>query len=142
MKEGIEEFNKLGIPGKNLKDINIRTWNPYLVKNLNLKQIPGILILKFSEVLNVMYLFWKTDVVLLVNGFYYNKNQVNGALPEIFCDRKPKKAIKKKPENITAYLGNYATYVTDYCIKMELCFLNGIFIYVPKNSANRKTVAV
>ena len=46
MKKELKNLINWEYQERNLKDINIRTLSPILVKNINLKQIPGILILR------------------------------------------------------------------------------------------------
>jgi Fe-S cluster assembly protein SufD len=141
-EEGIEEFNKLGIPGKKTERYKYTYLEPYFSKEYKFETNPRDFNFEINEVFKCDVPFLETDVVLLVNGFYYFKNQINGSLPGNIWIGSLKKAFKEKPELLEQYFGKYATYDDGLIALNSALFLDGIFIYVPKNSQIDKPLQI
>ena len=141
-KEGIEAFKKLGIPGKKSERYKYNYVEPYFSKEFKFETKPGKFDFDIKEVFKCDVPDLETDVVLLVNGFYYYKNEVNGSLPGNIWIGSLKKAITEKPELVKQFIGKYTTYDDGLIALNTALFLDGILVYVPKNTSISKPLQI
>lgn len=85
----------------------------------------------------------KTHLVLLVNGWYYIRNQQIGELPEGVIIGSLQQIANKKPELLKNYYNKQAELSEDSTVALNTAFAkDGLFIYVPKNVIIEKPIQV
>ncbi len=139
---GIEQYSNLGIPAKKSERYKYTYLEPYFNKEYKFETIPLDFNFEIDEVFKCDVPNLETDVVLLVNGFYYHKNQINGTLPGNIWIGSLKKAFTEKPELLKRHIGKYATYDDGFIALNGALFFDGLVVYVPQNAQIEKPLQV
>ncbi|MFW5823284.1 MAG: SufB/SufD family protein, partial [Tangfeifania sp.] len=83
-----------------------------------------------------------TLVTYILNGWYYEKNQTSGQLPEGVILDSLEKISHEKPELLAKY-GDLANTAEDPLVALNTAFAkDGYFLYVPKNVAVEKPIQI
>ncbi|OFX31998.1 MAG: Fe-S cluster assembly protein SufD [Bacteroidetes bacterium GWF2_42_66] len=84
-----------------------------------------------------------THLVLLVNGWYYIRNQKIGNLPTGVIVGSLQQIAYEKPELLQNYLNRQAALSEDATVALNTAFAkDGLFIYIPKNVVVEKPIQV
>ncbi len=84
-----------------------------------------------------------THLVLLVNGWYYARNQKIGDLPAGVVTGSFQQIAREKPELIQNYLNRQAALSDDATVALNTAFAkDGLFMYIPKNVVIEKPIQV
>ena len=85
----------------------------------------------------------ETNLLLLVNGRYYNNGKLIRELPDGIIAGSLSEAAKRYPEIIEKHYGRYAGSSNDGLVALNTAFAqDGIFIYVPEGVKAEKPVQV
>lgn len=141
-EKSIEEFIKQGIPEKKSERYKYTHLLPLFEKEYKLKLQRDNFNFELSEVFNCDVPNLNTDAILLINGFYYTKNQINGALPGGIWIGSIKQAFEEKPEIIKEHFGKYSSYDDGLIALNGSFFMDGFLIYVPKNQHIEKPLQI
>lgn len=141
--EGLKNFELYGIPGKKNEDykyLNIQDlFNTKYQKSFKKKEISIIL----EEIFKCDVPDLDTKVLLLLNGFFYDKDGDLIITKEGVIMGSLLAATKKYPEIVSKHLGKYAKLDKNGLIGLNSAFAtDGIFIYVPKNTILEKPIQV
>jgi len=85
----------------------------------------------------------KTHLVLLVNGWYYARNQKIGELPAGVVIGSFQQIANEKPELVQNYLNRQAALSDDATVALNTAFAkDGLFIYIPENAVVEKPIQI
>jgi Fe-S cluster assembly protein SufD len=140
--DAIESFIKNGFPEKKSEKYKYTNLEPFFKKDYNFLLQPDNFTFDVNDVFKCEVPDLNTDVVLLVNGFYYHKNHINGQLPNGIWIGSLAKAIVDKPELIQNYLDKITAKDDGIAALNTALFLDGIFIYLPENTVLEKPLQI
>lgn len=142
-QEGIKNFELHGIPGKknedykylNIQDLfNTKYQKSFKKKNGNID---------LEEIFKCDVPDLDTKVLLLLNGFYYDKEEELTITEDGVIMGSLLAASKKYPEIVSKHIGKYAKLDKNGLIGLNSAFAtDGIFVYVPKNTVLKKPIQV
>jgi Fe-S cluster assembly protein SufD len=138
----IESFIKNGFPEKKSEKYKYTNLEPFFKNDYTLLLQPDNFTFDVNDVFKCEVPDLNTDVVLLVNGFYYHKNMINGQLPNGIWIGSLAKAIVDKPELIQNHLDKITGKEDGIAALNTALFLDGIFIYLPKNTILEKPLQI
>lgn len=141
-KTGIEEFQKQGMPEKKSERYKYTFLEPFLNKEYKRHSEINKFNFGINEIFKCNVPYLETDVVLLVNGFYYHKNTINGALPGNIWIGSLKKALSEKPELLEQHIGKYVSFDDGLIALNNALFLDGVVVHVPKNQHIEKPLQI
>jgi Fe-S cluster assembly protein SufD len=141
-KTGIDDFRKQGIPGKKSERYKYTFLEPLFQKEYKQNLKPGNFNFDVEEVFKCDVPNLDTNVVLLVNGFYYKKNIAGDNLPEGIWIGSLSKAALEIPELLIGHLGKIATFDDGLISMNSALFSDGILVYVPKNTKIDKPLQI
>ncbi|MCX7987744.1 MAG: Fe-S cluster assembly protein SufD [Bacteroidales bacterium] len=133
--KALEDFNSLGIPSTKLERYRYTDLLPAFNKKYDFYLKPDQLNFRIEEVFQCDVPQLDMKEVVTVNGFYYQNNSLKGWQPNGTYIGSLRKAMIEVPEVVSQYLNQtYAS--TDGLLSLNsLLFLDGLFIYVPKNKS-------
>ncbi len=140
--EGIAEFGKLGMPAKKSERYKYTFLDPFFAKEYNRKITADKFSFELDDIFKCDVPDIGTDVIIVVNGFYYFKNQINGNLPGNIWIGSLSKAIEEKPEWVEKYLAKTATYDDGLIALNTALFTDGYVVHVPKNAILEKPLQI
>lgn len=141
-EKSIEEFQKQGIPEKKSERYKYTYLMPSFEKELKLKLIPDNFNFELSDVFKCDVPYLDTEAILLINGHYYQKNKLNGALAGGIWIGSIKQAFEEKPDLIKKHFGSYCSYDDGLVALNGAFFMDGFLIYVPKNQKIEKPLQI
>jgi Fe-S cluster assembly protein SufD len=139
---GIEEFSKTGFPDKKSERYKYTYLEPYFNKGYKFETKPGNFNFEINEVFKCDVPYLETDIILLVNGFYYYKNQINGTLPGKIWIGSLKKAFVEIPGILEQHIGKYSTYDDGFIALNSALFVDGVVVFVPDNTQLEKPLQI
>jgi Fe-S cluster assembly protein SufD len=84
-----------------------------------------------------------TELVLLVNGWFYENRPRLQTLPGGMIVGSMAEAARQYPELLKKYYSQYADFTTDGLVALNTAFAqDGTFIYVPRGSRNNRAVQI
>ena len=140
--QSLADFKKLGLPTKKSERYKYTNLEPFFAKPYSFMLTPSKIDLDTSEVFKCDVPELGTHNVLLLNGFFYHNNSINGELPGGIWIGSLKKAINEKPELVEKYLNKIATNDDGLIALNSALFLDGLFVYVPKGTTLDKPLQV
>jgi Fe-S cluster assembly protein SufD len=129
---GIEEFRKQGIPSKKSERYKYTLIDSFINKTYKRYLAPRNISLKVEEIFKCDVPQFDTHVILLINGFYYAGNQINGILSDKIWIGSLAKAAVEKPEFLERHFGKYAAFDDGLIALNTACFRDGLMVHVPK----------
>jgi len=131
--KGIEDFIKLGFPEKKSERYKYTFLEPFFNKEYFQLLEPDNFNFNVNEIFTCGIPDLNTDVVLLVNGFYYHMNPINGNWNNNIWIGSLAKAVIEKPELIQKYLGKSSSHDDGLIALNSAYFIDGIFVHIPEN---------
>jgi Fe-S cluster assembly protein SufD len=129
--KALDDFRRLGIPTTKNEAYRYTRIEDYLKGEYDMEFVNDPFRINLKDIFKCDIPELGTHVVLVLNGFYYLENQVEG-LPEgiIICGLK--EASFKYPEIFNRHYGKYAATDTDGLVALNTMFANdGVFVYIP-----------
>ncbi len=141
--DAMDVFNKLGIPGRKNEHYRytdiVQSFSHSIKKSIE----PEKIIFSVEDMFQCDIPDLNTEVILLVNGWYYENQPALQTLNNGMIIGSMAEAARKYPELMKKHYGKYADYKTDSMLALNTAFAqDGTFIYVPKNSGSDKAVQV
>ncbi len=142
-KKAIRQFEKLGFPGKSnekykylgLTDLYKHQFRDYLA----LKSVD----FDTNHIFHCDIPTLDTHVILLLNGFYFNRENQITQLPSGAVVGSLQAAIKQYPDLVKKHYAKYANMDQEGLVALNTAFArDGIFIHVPKGVALKKPIQV
>jgi len=141
--DGMEQFRKLGIPG--LSDESYRYTDLQASFDNDYKYFlsPRNIQFEVEDIFKCDVPELDTHVVLLLNGWYYNRNQLITELPGGVIVGSFAEAAKQYPELVAKHFGAYADASSEGLVALNTAFVrDGIFLYVPKNTVMDQPIQI
>ncbi len=139
----IKQFEKLGFPGRSNEKYKYLTFN-----NLYKHQFQDYLSVKRFD-FDVNHIFHcdiptlDTHVILLLNGFFFNRENLMTQLPSGAVVGSLQAAMKEYPELVKKHYARYANMDQEGLVALNTAFASdGIFIHVPEGVAINKPIQV
>ena len=136
------DFQRLGIPSKKTEDYRYTDLMPYLKGEYSYELAPARFSVDLEELFRCDIPELNTHLVLVLNGFYYEKNRLSD-LPEGIIISSLAKASLEYPELVNKHYSQYADTSLDSLAALNTLFAqDGIFIYIPKNVVLEKPIQI
>ncbi|TVR73553.1 MAG: Fe-S cluster assembly protein SufD [Marinilabiliales bacterium] len=142
-EDAVERFAKTGLPRKGSE--NYRYADIEGVFGADLEKYFGEKKVNFNirEIFHCDVPDLETNLLLLVNGRFYNNGQMLGKMPGGIIAGSLAQASKEYPDLVRKHYGKYAGDSEDGLVSLNTAFAqDGIFIYVPKGVSVKKPVQV
>jgi len=134
-QQALDDFSSLGIPTNKLERYRYIDLLSSFNKKYDFYLRPDLLNLRIEEIFQCDVPQLDMKEVLTVNGFYYQHNTFKGWQPDGSYIGSLKQALHDAPELVAKYLNKTYTSGDGLLSLNSLLFLDGLFIYVPKNKA-------
>lgn len=139
----IKRFEKAGVPGFKNEDYKYTNLQPVFDKEYRHHLQYEKVDVDLHEVFRCDVPKLDTHVVLLVNGWYYERNQPLTGIPEGVVVGGFQQVANEKPELVQDYLNRQAALSDDPLVALNTAFAqDGFFMYVPENVHLEKPVQV
>lgn len=136
------DFKKLGIPTKKTEDYRYTDLMSYLKGDYTYELAPSRYSVDLEDLFRCDIPELNTHIILVLNGFYYEKNQPAN-LPEGMIISSLAKASIDHPEIVNKHYSQYADTSLDSLAALNTLFAqDGIFIYVPGNTVLEKPIQI
>jgi Fe-S cluster assembly protein SufD len=142
-ENAMRNFELLGIPNKKVEKYKYTNLEPFFSKTFNYHFSPKTITFNFDDVFRCDVPDLDTNVITLLNGFFYESqnNVKNLAKGVIVCSFQ--KASREYPEIIEKHYSKYAGIQNDGLVALNTAFVSdGVFIYVPKNVIIDKPIQI
>lgn len=139
----VNRFLKAGIPDFKNEDYKYTNLKPAFEKKYRQELVrePGLI--NLNEVFKCNIPELDTHLVFLVNGWFYNGNNVGAELPDGVVLGSLEQLANEKPELLKNYLNRQAGLSDDPFAALNTAFAkDGFFLYVPKGVAIEKPVQI
>lgn len=133
-QQALDDFTALGIPTNKLERYRYIDLLPSFNKKYDFYLKPDRLNLKIEEIFQCDVPQLDMKEVLTVNGFYYQSNTFRGWQPDGSYIGSLKQAMQEAPDLVARYLNKTYTAGDGILSLNSLLFLDGLFVYVPKNT--------
>lgn len=141
-EQALNDFQRLGIPNKKTEDYRYTDLMSYLKGEYSYEIAPAQFSVDLEDLFRCDIPELDTHIVLVLNGFYYEKNKPEG-LPEGVIISSLAEASLKYPELVNKHYGEYADTSLDSLAALNTLFAqDGIFIYIPKNVVLDKPIQI
>lgn len=138
----LNDFQRLGIPTKKNEDYRYTDLLSYLKGDYSYEIAPANFSVDLEELFRCDIPELDTHIVLVLNGFYYEKNNP-GSLPEGVIVSSLADASLKYPEIVNKHYAKYADTSLDSLAALNTLFAqDGIFLYIPKNVKVDKPIQI
>ncbi len=132
--KAMESFNLVGLPGKKDEKYKYTPVNDYFSKDLKQNFNPKKIEFDIDELFKCDIPELDTQVILVLNGFYYNTSNLLTTLKNGVVFGSLREAGKKYPDLFENHYARYASYSGDGVTALNTAFAqDGVFLYVPKN---------
>jgi Fe-S cluster assembly protein SufD len=141
--KAIENFKITGLPGKKDEKYKYTPVNEYFSKNLPQNFSPKNIEFKVEDLFQCDIPELDTQVILVLNGFYFNPAENLTILPNGVIFGSMRSAGIKYPELFEKHYGRYAAITNDGVTSLNTAFAqDGVFLYVPKNTVCEKSFQI
>jgi Fe-S cluster assembly protein SufD len=140
---GIDEFRSLGIPHKKIENYKYTDLTKYFQQDYHYQSSAEKISFRVQDVFRCGVPDIDTNVIILLNGFYYEQFNNTVKLPEGLIVDSFQKASHKYPDLFKKHYGRYARIQGNHLTAMNTAFVqDGVFIYLKKNSVVDKPLQV
>ncbi|MFP4366667.1 MAG: Fe-S cluster assembly protein SufD [Bacteroidales bacterium] len=141
--QAVSRFGQLGIPSKKGEDYRYADIESLFSKDFEKRFGEHKITIDVKEIFHCDVPNLDTNLLLLVNGRYYNNGTMLKELPGGIIAGSLAQAAKDHPEIVERHYGHYADISKDGLVAMNTAFAqDGIFIYVPKGVRMEKPIQV
>lgn len=141
-ERAFDDFIKLGIPTKKNEDYRYTDLMSYLTGDYTYELAPARYSVELEDLFRCDIPELNTHILLVLNGFYYEKNRPDN-LPDGMIISSLAKASIEHPEIVNKHYAQYADTSLDSLAALNTLFAqDGIFIYVPKNTILEKPIQI
>jgi len=142
-EEAIQNFQKKGIPHTQVEEYKYTDLNPAFEKEYRTYIQPKKIDFDLNDIFRCDVPELDTHVVLLLNGWYYQKKTPQKELPNGVVITSFREAANKYPEIVKKHYNQYADNEKESLAALNTAFAqDGVFIYVPKGKAMDKPVQI
>ncbi len=135
-------FESAGFPGKKDETYKYTYLEPYFNNGFKKYLSPEPIIFDTDYIFKCDVPYLDTHVIILLNGFYYDKLNPLKELSGNIIVGSMLAAMKKYPDLVASHIGKYAT-LNDSFVSLNTVFSeDGVFLYVPKGKVLDKPIQV
>ncbi|MCG8410192.1 MAG: Fe-S cluster assembly protein SufD [Bacteroidales bacterium] len=142
-EEAIVAFEKLGIPDKKNEDYKYTDLNKEFNNGFKMYLSPKNIQFKVDDIFTCDVPDLNTKVILLLNGWYYDRENLIHELPNGALIGSLQAAAQKYPELVKKHFAKYAKIDKEGLVAMNTAFAkDGVFMYVPKGVVIEKPIQI
>jgi len=142
-EKAIKQFGVLGIPNKKDENYKYTDISSAFDNGYKMYLSPKNIKFEVNDIFKCDVPNLNTRVILLLNGWYYDRKNQLETLPDGVIIGSMKKAIEQYPDLVKKHYGQYASLEKDGLVALNTAFAeDGVFIYVPKNVVVEKPIQI
>jgi Fe-S cluster assembly protein SufD len=139
----MESFRKLGIPDRSLEKYKSTDMNAVFLTPLNRYVAQKKILFAVEDLFHCDIPELDTELVLLVNGWFYESRPRLQVLPGGMIVGSLAEAARVYPDLIREHYSKYADFESDGLVALNTAFAqDGTFIYVPRGAGSDRAVQV
>jgi Fe-S cluster assembly protein SufD len=139
----MESFRKLGIPDRSFENYKFTDIARVFSSPLNRHVEPRKILFDVEDLFHCDIPELDTELVLLVNGWFYENRPRLEVLPGGMIIGSMAEAAKQYPELLAKHYSKYADHTRDGLVALNTAFAqDGTFIYVPSGTVNNRAVQI
>ena len=140
--KAFEDFQRLGIPTKKNEYYRYTDLMNYLAGDYSYEMAPARFAVQLEDLFKCDIPELDTHIVLVLNGFYYERNEQPKLPKGVIIDSLAEASIRY-PEIVNNHYGKYANNSLDSLAALNTLFAqDGIFVYVPKDTVLDKPIQI
>jgi Fe-S cluster assembly protein SufD len=141
--EAMESFRALGIPDNSLESYKYTDVRNIFLTPFNRYIEPRKILFDVEDLFHCDIPELDTDLVLLVNGWFYESRPKLQTLPGGIIAGSMAEAARQYPDLLREYYSRYADYRKDGLVALNTAFAqDGIFIYVPDGAGQNRAIQI
>jgi len=141
--KAIHQFELLGIPNSKEENYKYTDLNKEFDNGHKMYLSPKNIKFKIDDIFTCDVPDLNTKVILLLNGWYYDRENLIHELPGGAIIGSFQAATEKYPELVKKHFANYAKMDKEGLVAMNTAFAkDGIFLYVPKGVVIEKPIQI
>jgi Fe-S cluster assembly protein SufD len=141
-EEAMQSFLKKGFPGRKDENYKYSHLEPFFTNGYQKYLSPKPIDFNVNHIFQCDVPSLDTHVVILLNGFYFDKLNSMQTLPKGIVVGSLHEAFKRYPELLAKHLGRYST-LEDSFVALNTAFsLDGIFLHVPQGKVLDKPIQI
>jgi Fe-S cluster assembly protein SufD len=141
-EDAVALFTKNGFPGKKDEQYKYTFLEPFFNNGYKRYLEPKSISFNVNHLFKCDVPSLDTHVIILVNGFYFDKANPLKTLPGGFIVGSFAEAAKKHPDLVEKYLGKSAISNDSYVAVNTALARDGVFLYVPKGQVLEKPIQI
>lgn len=142
-EKAFEQFKKLGIPDKTNENYKYTDLNKEFDNTYKIYLSPKNIEFQIDDIFKCDVPDLNTKVVLLLNGWYYDRENLIQELPEGVIIGSFQKAAELYPDLVKKHFAKYAGFENEGLVALNTAFVkDGIFLYVPKGVVIEKPIQI
>jgi Fe-S cluster assembly protein SufD len=142
-EKAIKQFEILGIPDKKNENYKYTDLNNEFDNGYKMYLSPKNIKFEVNDIFNCDVPDLNTKVILLLNGWYYDRENLMHELPGGALIGSFHAAAEKYPELVKKHFANYAKMDKEGLVAMNTAFAkDGVFFYVPKGVVIEKPIQI
>jgi len=141
--EAFEQFKLLGIPNKKNENYKYTDLNQEFDNGYKMYITPKNIKFKMNDIFRCGVPELNTKVVLLLNGWYYDRENLIEEFPNGVIIGSFQKAAEMYPDIIKNHFTKYADSTKDGMVALNTAFTkDGVFVYIPKGVILEKPIQI
>jgi len=141
-EDAIQLFLKNGFPGKKDENYKYTYLEPFFSNGYKKYLSPKSITFNTNHIFQCDVPSLDTHVVILLNGFYFDKVNPIRKLPNNIMVGSLSEAILRYPEIVSKHLGKYSRGTDSFVAINTALATDGVFFYVPKGSVLDKPIQI
>lgn len=142
-EKAFEYFQKLGIPDKKNEEYKYTDLNQEFDNGYKTYISPKNIKFQIEDIFRCDVPELNTRVILLLNGWYYDRENLIQELPGGAIIGSFQKAAEEYPELVKKHFAQYAKSENDGMVALNTAFVkDGVFLYVPKGVTIEKPIQI
>ena len=142
-EKALEKFKLLGIPDKKNENYKYTDLKSAFDNGYKMYLSPKNIKFQINDIFQCDVPDLNTKVVLLLNGWYYDRENLIEELPNGVIIGSLNKAIEVYPEIVKKHYAKYASMEKEGLVALNTMFAkDGVFIYIPKNVEIEKPIQI
>jgi len=142
-EKAIRYFEKLGLPDKKNEKFKYTDLNKEFDNGYKLYLTPKNIKFQKEDIFRCDVPDLNTNVILLLNGWYYDRENLITDLGKGAIIGSLQKAMEQYPELVKKHFARYADMETEGMVALNTAFVkDGVFMYVPKGVVIEKPIQI
>ena len=141
--DAMEAFRVAGLPDKTLEDYRYTDLKEAFRSPLNRYIEQRKILFSVEDLFRCDIPELDTELILLVNGWFYENKPRLQVLPEGIIIGSMAEAARQYPDLLKQHYSSYADYRRDPLVALNTAFAHdGTFVYVPRGVASQRTIQI